>query len=154
MAHTDPHGAPAGSATTGHETRDVRLGGAPRFIAVMTALLAVVFAFIWFVTTTWRDRAAVKDVPASPVAARAGDRLPPLPRLQTTPYVDLKAFRDSEAAVLETYGWEDREKGVVRIPVSRAIELIAERGLPAPAVTPAPEPGTTGAATAGARGPR
>lgn len=49
-----------------------------------------------------------------------------------------------EAAVLHTYGWVDKEKGVARIPIERAMELsvaeLAEKK-PAPAgpiVTPTP----------------
>jgi hypothetical protein len=131
MAHTDSHGHRAG-----HETRDVDLSGAYRFIFVMVAFLVVVFVGIWFTYVNWRA-GAVPGAPVSPVAAREGDRLPPLPRLQTTPYTDLKAFRASEDQVLQTYAWVDKEQGVVRIPVARAIELIAERGLPAAGPTPA-----------------
>jgi hypothetical protein len=130
MAHTDPHGHQAG-----HETHDVDLSGAYRFIVVMVAFLAVVFAGIWFTYVSWRG-GAVPGAPVSPVAVREGDRLPPLPRLQTTPYTDLKAFKASEDQVLQTYAWVDKEQGVVRIPVDRAIELLAERGLPAPAAAP------------------
>jgi hypothetical protein len=32
--------------------------------------------------------------------------------------------------VLDTYGWVNREEGVVAIPVDRALELIAAEGLP------------------------
>jgi hypothetical protein len=31
---------------------------------------------------------------------------------------------------LQSYGWIDQQKGVVRIPIERAMELTAERGLP------------------------
>jgi hypothetical protein len=140
MAHTDPHAAAAGHATAGHETRDVSLGGAPRFVIVMTVFLAVVFVFISWLYVRWRDAAVANDVPAPPVAQRQGDRLPPLPRLQTTPAVDLKSFRASETQVLESYAWVDKEQGVVRIPIERAIDLVAERGLPAPPAAPAAAP--------------
>jgi hypothetical protein len=136
MAHTDAHGA------VNHETRDVDLRRAPHFVAAMTVFLAIVFAFVWFVYARWRSDAVATQQPVPAIAARDGDRLPPLPRLQTTPGTDLQAFQKSEEQVLNTYAWVDREKGVVRIPVSRAIELVAERGLPAPIPAPA---GTTAA---------
>lgn len=53
------------------------------------------------------------------------------PRLQLAPDVDLQAFRAREDAELNSYGWIDRTAGVVRIPIDRAMELIAQRGLPA-----------------------
>jgi len=55
---------------------------------------------------------------------------PPEPRLQPKPVMDLKQFRAGEEAILNSYGWVDPEKGVVRIPVERAIELVAKEGLP------------------------
>lgn len=145
MAHTDGHGAPLS-----HETRDVNLSGAPRFAIAMVVFLALVFAFVWFVYAKWRAdaNAAPSSIPA--IALRESDRLPPLPRLQTTPSTDLRTFQESEAQVLTTYGWVDKEKGVVRIPVSRAIELVAERGLPAPI---AASPDTTGAPAAPPQAP-
>ena len=41
----------------------------------------------------------------------------------------LQEVRAHEEAMLTTYGWVDREKGVVRIPIERAVEkLLEERG--------------------------
>ena len=57
-------------------------------------------------------------------------KLPAEPRLETTPAMDLKAFRDAEDQALNSYGWVDQQKGVVRVPVDRAIELLAQKGLP------------------------
>jgi hypothetical protein len=56
----------------------------------------------------------------------------------------LKTLREEDAKALTTYGWIDKNKGVVRIPVARAMELaLAElaQKKPAPAgpiATPAP----------------
>lgn len=56
---------------------------------------------------------------------------PPAPRLQTATADDLTAHRAREDELLERYGWIDREAGIVRLPIERALELTAERGLPA-----------------------
>jgi hypothetical protein len=58
-------------------------------------------------------------------------RLPPEPRLQPNPTSDMVHFREIEDTLVNTYGWVDSQNGRVRIPVSRAMEMIAERGLPA-----------------------
>jgi hypothetical protein len=80
------------------------------------------------------------------VVVREGDRLPPVPRLQTTPIVDLTTFRAAQVATVESWEWVDREAGIARVPVSRAIEILAKRGLPAtPAASPVPPPGAAGA---------
>ena len=39
-------------------------------------------------------------------------------------------FRAHEHEVLTTYGWTDKNAGVVRIPIERAKDLLLERGLP------------------------
>lgn len=54
----------------------------------------------------------------------------PRPNLQLNPHEDLLALRAREDEELTNYGWIDRKAGVVRIPIKRAMELIAERGLP------------------------
>ena len=40
-------------------------------------------------------------------------------------------FRDREDAVLTKYGWVDPKAKIVRVPIDRAIDLVAERGVPA-----------------------
>jgi hypothetical protein len=56
---------------------------------------------------------------------------PPAPRLQISPMKDLQAIQAAEEEILQGYGWVDRDSGVVRIPISRAIDLSIERDLPA-----------------------
>lgn len=55
---------------------------------------------------------------------------PPPPRLQIDPAADLVALRTAETARLSGYGWVERERGIVHIPIDRALALTAERGLP------------------------
>jgi hypothetical protein len=57
-------------------------------------------------------------------------RLPPMPRLQSAPITDLMDMRAAEDQILKGYGWVDQAHGVVRIPIDRAIDLLAQRGLP------------------------
>lgn len=56
----------------------------------------------------------------------------------------LRAFHDAQQAPLHSYGWIDREHGVVRIPVERAVELLLARGARthAPSTGPAAVPST------------
>lgn len=151
MAHTDPHDTPH-DAAVGHETTDASVGGVERFLIVTGLFLVVSFALMWLMYTQFRSREAALDVAPSPVSQRQGDRLPPLPRLQRAPATDLSAFREAEQAELDAWGWVDQSSGIARIPVARAIELVAEHGLPplegatpaAPADASRPEGATTG----------
>ena len=138
MAHTDPHGH--GAHDVGHETTDVNLTTAPRIFIATGVFLAVVFAFIWFFIGYLKNAWAPTDTPPSAISGRQGDRQPPMPRLQTTPYADLKQFRAAEETVLNGYAWVDKNRGIAQIPVTRAIEIVAEKGLPEPPPVPAAPP--------------
>jgi hypothetical protein len=52
---------------------------------------------------------------------------------------DVADLHEREDLLLENYSWADQSQGKVRIPIERAMELIAQRGLPvAPAVQQQP----------------
>lgn len=41
-----------------------------------------------------------------------------------------QALQPGEDAILNSYGWVDQKNGIARIPISRAIDIIAAQGLP------------------------
>jgi hypothetical protein len=71
-----------------------------------------------------------------PLAAGQERRLPAAPRLQQFPENELYEFRQREEATLQQYGWIDRNAGRVQIPISEAMRLTVERGLPVRAQLP------------------
>ena len=76
-----------------------------------------------------RDHEIMRTLPVPAVAA--SHPYFPEPREQISPRLDLQALRAREEAELNSYGWIDKKAGVVRIPIERALDLIAQRGLPA-----------------------
>ena len=54
----------------------------------------------------------------------------PSPRLQDDDVRDMHMLRANEDRLLNGYSWIDKNSGAVRIPVARAMEVLAERGLP------------------------
>jgi hypothetical protein len=64
----------------------------------------------------------------------------PTPRLQTDDgNQEIADLHNREDLLLENYSWADKSQGKVRIPIERAMELIAQQGLPvAPEVQKAP----------------
>jgi hypothetical protein len=55
----------------------------------------------------------------------------PTPRLQTDDgNQDIADLHQREDLLLSNYSWIDQSQGKVRIPIERAMELIAQRGLP------------------------
>lgn len=81
----------------------------------------------------------------------------PGPGLQYDPRSDLERFLAQQRKQLEGYSWVDKDKGLVSIPIERAMELVTKRGpqalepLEGPAVPPGPIRGTGGAAARGSR---
>jgi hypothetical protein len=54
----------------------------------------------------------------------------PEPRLEKSERTELRDFIESEDRKLATYNWIDKDKGIVRIPIDRAMDLVVQRGLP------------------------
>ena len=114
----------------GYERTDADIPSIWKFIVGLFALIGValllslgLFRFLY--RTEQAERQAATPMEAQRV-------LPPMPRLQLSGTGDLNEMRRKEEEALTSYGWVDKNAGVVRIPVSRAMELIAERGLASP----------------------
>ncbi len=58
-----------------------------------------------------------RQAAAAPPPPMAPDRAAPL-----------RAFRAAQHEAVEGYGWVDREAGLVRVPVERAMGLVVQRG--------------------------
>jgi len=114
-----------------HEETDVDLRAILAFGAGLVAVAIAVHILIWLLFRFFDAQAARRDVVEYPLAAEQADRLPPEPRLQTNPRQDLQDLRTQETDTLTTYGWVDRNNGVVRIPIDDAMKLVVQRGLPA-----------------------
>lgn len=138
MAERPFHGAPEGGDTPVDGELDFR--GILGFVGGLVAVTLVVMGLMWGVAVLLKGSLARKD-PAPPALAEAREaRVPPGPNLQPNPSADLTAFRAAEEAELATWAWVDREKAVARVPVERALEIVAKRGLPAPPPMPPPAP--------------
>ena len=53
----------------------------------------------------------------------------PQPRLENNEQLEINDFRLQEEKALNSYGWVDEKAGVVHIPIERAMQLVAQRGL-------------------------
>lgn len=126
----DPHMKDVALAV-GHEERDIHV--LPITFAVfgltVVSVAAVVAMYVLF--NVFAAQQARNTTVPSPLAAEYGLKEPPEPRLQTEPVLDLQKLRARDAERLSTYAWVDRDAGVVRLPIERAIEILAARGLPA-----------------------
>ena len=114
-----------------HETSDVNIRAILGFGAALFAVAVAVHVLIYGLFGYFDSREGVQRPVEYPLAASQEGRQPPEPRLQTDPRQDLADMRAKEDEQLQSYGWVDRNAGVVRIPIDEAIKLTLERGLPA-----------------------
>jgi len=151
-------------ASLGYERSDVGITGIVVFITALAVFVAVAGVLCYGIGKVLNARMNKQDGPTSKwsktVDVRQLGNMPSSPELQNkmaevtqsfpTPRVqtdegnqDIADLHAREDLLLENYTWVDESKGTVRIPIERAMELIAERGLPvAPAVqTAAPMTG-------------
>ena len=112
-----------------HETSDINVRAVIWFLVTLVAVGVAVYLAVGGLFRILERREASKDPYVSPLATPAGE-LPPQPRLQTTPWQDLKAFRAAEDQKLGSYGWVDQKAGVARMPIDKAKEMLLQRGLP------------------------
>ena len=128
---TDAAGGPTDNVEVHHEESDVNIRAIFGFGAALLVVAAVVHLLIYVLFGFFNSREGL-SVPAEyPLAASQKDRLPPEPRLQTNPREDLSELRAKEDEILGSYGWLDKNAGLVRIPIDAAMKLTLQRGLPA-----------------------
>ncbi|MBI2897024.1 MAG: hypothetical protein HYY06_25935 [Deltaproteobacteria bacterium] len=103
---------------------DESVGVVIKFGAGLLAVTALVFLAVAWMFGVLDERARASMRPPPPMAER-GPRVPPEPRLEVSPGVTLRRIRAREDEILSSYGWVDRDAGVVRIPIDRAMDLVA-----------------------------
>jgi hypothetical protein len=114
--------------TLGHEP----LGANVRAVWQTGAgLAAVVVVSFLLVAGLMKYFAAVDNVsPGKPVSAQV-PMAPGVPILNPHQPVELRDLRQRERRLLASYGWIDRATGIARIPIDRAMQIVATEGLPA-----------------------
>lgn len=111
----------------GYEQSDLSVRVALIALAIVSAAIVVVGIALWLM----KEGMEREPPPAAERADTPGlEAQAPAPRLQVDPPADLAALRARERRVLEATGWVDREAGIARIPVSRAMEVLVHEGWP------------------------
>jgi len=123
------HSPESTSIRTGHELSDLKPGNIALFgiILAVTIILSVIATYLLFDAFHALDRRRQPSV--SPLSFSPEPT--PEPRLTVDPGQDLKTMRAAEDGLLNNYGWVDQEKGIARIPIEDAIQILGQKGLPA-----------------------
>jgi hypothetical protein len=112
-----------------HEDADVNIPQLIRYTIGLALMCVVSGAIVLGLFNLFERQAAKNDPVLSPLVQPAG-QLPPEPRLVENEPLMLEKHRESEAALLEKYGWIDQAAGVARVPIEEAKKLLLHRGLP------------------------
>lgn len=110
----------------GYEKRDLSLPAVAKWTVAFFAVMVIGMAISLLIT--WGLAANSPDARTRPIGAIR--QLPPAPQLQANPKMDYDTYMASEKAQMTSYGWVDRKAGLARIPIDRAVDLVAERGIP------------------------
>jgi hypothetical protein len=147
-------------ASLGYEPTDVRVTGILVFLVAMGIFVVVTALTCYGIGKLLNAHMDREDGPnnkwTKTVDIRELGNLPSNPEMQNkmaqitqsfpTPRVqlddgnqDVADLHAREDILLDNYTWVDQSKGIVRIPIGRAMEIIAGKGLPvAPAVETQP----------------
>jgi hypothetical protein len=149
--HEEPKEPVVVDASLGYEGTDVKVRGVVVFLTALAIFVAVTGVLCVGIGKVINSELAKADGPVTkwnhPVDVRKLGNLAsspeiqqqfaeltrrfPSPRLQTDDgYQEITDIHAKEDLLLENYSWVDQGKGTVRIPIDRAMELIAQRGLP------------------------
>jgi hypothetical protein len=129
----------------GFETEDL----SPQGVFYFMAGLAIVGVLIYFIVVGMYRFLDAYDrshqAPMNPMAVKTGadprtmstgevreqvEKTFPKPVLEYSERAQFGDYLAKQDLTLESYDWVDQKNGVVRIPIERAMDLIAERGLP------------------------
>ncbi len=153
----DQHHSPDVNPNVSHERGDLDIFQITAFGVGLFVSCVVVAIAMWAMFKFFGNREDHAST-ASPMA-KERPLLPPEPRLSgvvapepgktdlplpVRPHVELDQLRADEDAILNNYGLLDPAKGVARIPIDVAIDLVAKKGLPS-------KPSTAGADNEGFR---
>jgi hypothetical protein len=134
MEDAIPQGLPGG-LQAGHEQTAIQ----PRTLFISAGVLVAVVIVCQVVLGLWMSGFEHKEERANALHPNRQtidvDQFPQ-PRLQRTPPVDFMGMMQEERARITSYGWVNKDAGIARIPVDRAMEILVEKGLPKVAAPP------------------
>jgi hypothetical protein len=117
------------SKQAGYELRDISVRAVTWCAGALIVAAIVIHVALGGLYKLFEHQHPSPDAPSR--IAFNPQMIAPEPRLQIEPTKELDRYFASENQKLNTYGWVDKANGVVRIPINRAMDLIAQRGLPA-----------------------
>ena len=121
---------PESNPTVAHEETDADTHAITQFGIALALVLVLSQLALWWLFNSFTRLESKLSPPVSALVRAQAPTEPPEPKLQANPQADMRMMREKEDTILNHYGWVNPNHGVVRIPIDRALDLVAERGLP------------------------
>jgi hypothetical protein len=138
--HGHDRGQPPRHEDVSFEGSDIETKVIYRYLLALAISVIATFVACIFIERTATNYSLQEETQMAPSRAIAGSdysALPPEPRLQgisglheNDPQQDLRNMRKEARDANESYRWVDKSSGTAQIPVSEAMKIIAEKGLP------------------------
>lgn len=141
--HTKHGPSPEENPAVSYERSDLDIFAVTKFgIGLAIGTVAAVF-MMWGLFEWFQRQTPADDMPPAMAEARKA-LIPPEPRLQSmgtpltpdveqgalrSPHVELSKFRQDEAMQLDSFAWVDPNKGIVRVPIEVAKELVLKKAM-------------------------
>ena len=132
--HASEHDLEYGPTPPGaqHEHTDIDTSVGYKFALWLAVAMAISVVIVYGVFWFFEGQTKGADATAQKYPLAVGRaKTPPAPNLQTQPFKDVYLLRKGEAEKLTSYGWVDKEGGITRVPIDRAMEVMLQRGFPA-----------------------
>jgi hypothetical protein len=123
----------------GFEREDLSAGGVFYFMAGLGVVVVIIYFIVFGMYRFLNTYEMAHQPPMSPMVTAPADTRAvsredtqtfPQPRLEESERSNLRQFIEDQDRKLATYNWVDKDKGIVQIPIDRAMDLIVKRGLP------------------------
>jgi hypothetical protein len=124
----------------GYEKRDI----SARIVLISVAILVVFTVASFIFLKGYLSLRFGRPEPEAATTGREAELTYAGPELLYTPDMGLPELLAAEDSVLTSYGWVYPDSGLVRIPIERAMSILAEKGLPVRAKGRTAEPGDSG----------
>ena len=132
----DPHHPPhAGNGVKNpevrHERTDANVSCIVWFGVGLVTVAVVLHVGLWYLFVGL-DRREQANNPPLPAVAKDRPKFPqdidkiPEPRLQTADKVEMQTLLNRDNQRLNGYGWVDKNKGVVHVPINVTLERLAD----------------------------
>ncbi len=113
-----------------HEESDVNVRAILWFVVGFIVIMVLIYLAMAGLFVGLKSMEASKDAEPLTMVKLPHPRVPPEPRLQVNPGLDMKILSAEYTKQMSTEGWIDEKRGVKRIPIDQAMKAVVAQGMP------------------------